>query len=105
MVDIGILFDDRRFLESEFSRRLQTHLQFLTTDQNVLLNVPYHGADDGFTSYLRKHHDPEKYIGIELEVNQKYVGTTAMDKLIADISQGLKLTIDDMKESAGSITH
>ena len=37
----------------------------------VRFNSPYLGKADGFTTYLRKKF-PDKYSGIELEVNQKF---------------------------------
>ena len=50
-------------------------------DQNpelkIRFNYPYLGKADGFTTYLRKIF-PENYIGIELEVNQKFVNNNKM---------------------------
>ena len=57
----------------------------LIWEENSLLkvryNYPYLGSADGFATYLRKQF-PEYYIGIELEVNQKWVKNNAFDESI-----------------------
>lgn len=67
---IGILFDPRRKEELEYSKRLKRHLEDLFPRTNVQFNLPYKGTDDGFPTYLREVF-PKRYIGIELEVNQR----------------------------------
>ena len=74
-VDVGILFDENQLPESEFSRAFRDKLESRLPDYNIMLNIPYNGADDGFTTYLRTKFSPNDYLGIELEVNQKYVNT------------------------------
>jgi hypothetical protein len=46
-------------------------------------NYPYIGKSDGVTQSLRRAHPPDRYVGIELEVNQRYVeeGGPAWPKL------------------------
>jgi len=39
----------------------------------VRRNYPYRGSADGFTTYLRTCFPPFRYLGIELEVNQRFV--------------------------------
>ena len=79
--DIGLLYDSRKSLEKTFSE----HWKNLFEQENPLINVrynyPYLGSADGFTTYLRKQF-PEYYIGIELEVNQKWVKNNAFDESI-----------------------
>ncbi len=43
--------------------------------QNLIIrrNYPYRGNADGFTTYLRKKYPASKYIGVEIEINQKHV--------------------------------
>src|SRR4029453_16292716 len=36
-------------------------------------NYPYLGKSDGVTQTMRRLHPPDRYVGIELEVNQRYV--------------------------------
>lgn len=45
---------------------------------NVRFNYPYLGKADGFTTHLRKKFK-DNYIGIELEVNQKFAKNNQMD--------------------------
>lgn len=70
--DIGILYDPKRQREKEISRNLKSFLCTKEPDLNVRYNYPYKGVADGFTTYLRKKHI-ENYVGLEIEVNQKYV--------------------------------
>jgi hypothetical protein len=39
----------------------------------VRRNYPYAGKGDGLTRWFRQHLQPDVYVGIELEINQKYV--------------------------------
>jgi hypothetical protein len=65
------LYDSRNRQEKEFSYLLKKEILTLNDAINVRYNYPYLGKADGFTSYLRKQF-PENYIGIEIEVNQKF---------------------------------
>lgn len=71
-VDIGVLFDPDRPLESlvadEWRTRLVHHLPRL----RVRANQPYRGTDDGLTTTLRGLFPRSRYLGIELEVNQRF---------------------------------
>lgn len=70
--DVGLLFDPSRKLEQRFCKLLEREL--INADYRLVVkyNFPYLGTDDGFTTYLRNKFYPEKYLGIEIEVNQKY---------------------------------
>ncbi len=70
--DIGVLYDPDRSFEKLTAQRLISELNELTASLSVLPNSPYKGTDDGFTTYLRTTTDPERYAGIEVEVNQKF---------------------------------
>jgi len=71
-VDIGILFDPQRTLETNYCKQLKLALEEKLPNQSIKLNEPYKGTDDGFTTWLRKRYADKAYAGIELEVNQKY---------------------------------
>lgn len=77
-VDIGILYDDSRSLEKKFAQEWKQQLDTLIDDYVVMLNCPYNGADDGFTTWLRTRFDENMYLGIELELNQKHIDTPEM---------------------------
>lgn len=70
--DIGLLYDSQRKAEQAFCRKWKTQLLALQPNLKIRFNYPYLGKADGFTSYLRKQFKPESYIGIELEVNQRF---------------------------------
>lgn len=76
-VDIGILFDPERSSEGNFSLSWKKTLEQQNPELTVKLNAPYQGIDDGFPTYLRAQFTDHQYLGIELEVNQKFVGTDA----------------------------
>ena len=79
--DIGLLFDSRIKKEKDFCKLIKNQITTLNPGLNVRYNHPYLGSADGFASYLRKQF-PENYIGIELEVNQKFTSQNLMDSSI-----------------------
>lgn len=91
-VDIGLLFDPERRTENEFCLQWQKILQNKLPELTISLNKPYAGIDDGFTTYLRKKYTADQYLGIEIEVNQKFNGTLLMDQ----INKALLNTIKQM---------
>ena len=69
--DIGILYDPKSEGEKNFSALFKEDI-LKKSDLKVRFNYPYLGISDGHTSYLRKKNGYKKYLGIELEVNQKF---------------------------------
>lgn len=70
--DIGLLYDPRRALERRFCSLWQ---QLLTERQGrfrVRRNYPYRGVADAFVTALRRRFPASAYLGLELEVNQKW---------------------------------
>lgn len=70
--DIGLLYDPQREAEKHLCMSLQSELAKCRPDLIVRRNYPYRGTDDGLTRYLRRRFTPDKYLGIELEINQKW---------------------------------
>ncbi|WP_299757194.1 N-formylglutamate amidohydrolase [uncultured Pontibacter sp.] len=70
--DIGLLYDPRREGERVFCRSWKKALLHQQKDLKVRFNYPYLGIADGFPTYLRRRFTNEQYMGIELEVNQKF---------------------------------
>ena len=79
--DIGLLYDSRKPEEKEFCKRLKYELSQIDNSLNVRFNYPYLGKADGFTTYLRKQF-PKHYLGVELEINQKYAKDNVMSPKI-----------------------
>ncbi len=69
--DVGILYDPLRVSEKLFAEKLKNAIISLDKGVKVRKNYPYRGNTDSVTTSLRKKH-PDKYTGIEIEVNNKY---------------------------------
>ena len=71
-VDVGLLYDPGREVEKRFCRtwrrKIIRHCE-PDGEWRVLSNSPYQGKSDGVPAYLRTLF-PQRYIGIELELNQ-----------------------------------
>jgi predicted N-formylglutamate amidohydrolase len=71
--DVGLLFDPGRPGEAELCAQWKAAFAATAPGLRVRRNHPYAGRDDGLTSYLRRLLPPTAYIGIELELNQRFV--------------------------------
>jgi predicted N-formylglutamate amidohydrolase len=93
--DVGLLYNPARAGEKQFARRWMEALRDIEPGLRVRLNYPYAGKGDGLTALLRKRWAPQEYIGIELEVNQRYVqhGGPAWPSLRATVIQALRASL------------
>ncbi len=87
--DVGLLYDPAKKGEKGFCLAWKQQLHQHWPDARVRMNYPYKGVADGFTTYLRKQF-PEKYAGIELELNQQYAGREDIYNKILLSLQALK---------------
>lgn len=71
--DIGLLYDPARKAEAELCRRWRAALQVHAPGLRTRMNYPYSGTSDGLTVHLRRIFPENRYLGIELEINQKLV--------------------------------
>src|SRR5437763_472025 len=71
--DIGMLYDPGRPGEVALASAWLGALKRADPTLRLRRNYPYLGKSDGVTQSLRRKHPPERYVGIELEVNQRYV--------------------------------
>jgi predicted N-formylglutamate amidohydrolase len=93
--DIGLLYDTKRSLEKQFCKIFKSHIVAKNPKYLVRFNYPYLGKADGFTTYLRKQF-PINYLGIELEINQRFSKNNQMDsQLKADIFSALLITLQE----------
>jgi predicted N-formylglutamate amidohydrolase len=73
--DVGFLFDPKRRLEKElcdaWRDALRRSLSARGVELTILHNSPYSGAGPGLTTSLRERLPGERYLGIELELNQR----------------------------------
>jgi predicted N-formylglutamate amidohydrolase len=77
--DIGLLYDSKQQREKEFCKNLKALLLKHNPNINVRFNYPYLGKADGFTTFMRKQF-PKNYIGIEIEVNQKFAANNIIER-------------------------
>lgn len=89
-VELGLLFDDNREEELAFNKQWQDILQGMMPEYTIMHNLPYHGADDGFTTYLRNKYTSH-YLGIEIEISQKYVDTPQLKEIAKGLTNSLKM--------------
>ena len=89
--DIGLLYDPRRAGEAVFCTLLKSAINTRRPDLIVRKNYPYTGKSDGFTTTLRKKWDADTYLGIELEVNQRWPfgDRPTWRRLQRDLAEGL----------------
>ncbi|QXP65508.1 N-formylglutamate amidohydrolase [Polaribacter sp. AHE13PA] len=76
--DIGLLYDSSNLHEKNIAIQLKASLHNINPKWNVRFNYPYLGKADGFTTHLRKRFK-ENYIGIEIELNQKFSKNNIMN--------------------------
>jgi hypothetical protein len=55
--------------------RWSRELRISRPELRVRLNYPYRGTSDGLTTALRREHAAASYIGIEIEMNQRLIGS------------------------------
>jgi predicted N-formylglutamate amidohydrolase len=70
--DVGLLYDPSRAGEVRLCLALQAALREAAPGLVVRRNYPYRGDADGLTTHLRRRIGSGRYVGIELEVNQKH---------------------------------
>jgi predicted N-formylglutamate amidohydrolase len=74
--DIALLYDPARPGEQALAARWLRALERLEPGRVLRRNDPYRGNADGLTTALRKEHTDARYLGIEVEVSQRHVGTS-----------------------------
>ena len=71
-VDAALLYDPARNPERAFADSWVRELRSLRPDLRLRRNFPYRGTADGLTTHLRRHFAPGSYLGIEIEVSQRF---------------------------------
>jgi len=95
-VDIGWLYDPRRPAEVEFVARWIHAFERRAPGLRLRRNQPYRGRSDGLASLLRSRHPDPAYVGIELEVNQRFFeeGGARWPELQGRLVDALAVTLD-----------
>lgn len=97
--DVGLLYDPGRPGETQLCLAWQATLRRMAGDLKVRRNYPYMGKSDGFTAWLRRHFAADRYLGVELEVNQKHV--LAAGPAWRELRE---LLVASLRESLGALT-
>jgi predicted N-formylglutamate amidohydrolase len=92
--EVGLLYDPRRPGEPAFCRAWRRAIRAGDPGLRVRLNYPYRGAADGLTTALRRQFDGERYLGVELELNQARLADPArraplLEAVIAGLAAAL----------------
>lgn len=88
--DIGLLYDPKRKQEKQFCTEWRQALQ-KTKPYRIRMNYPYKGSSPGLTTTLRTRFK-KNYIGIELEMNQKF----SLKKQLADLQITLLMGLSEI---------
>ena len=74
---VGLLHDPARRREAELSGRWQDNIRRGDPRLRVRKNYPYTGLSDGLIPYLRQRYPVSRYIGVEIEMNQRLLRTAS----------------------------
>lgn len=106
--DVGFLYDPRRPAEAALCERWLEALQLRNPALRLRRNYPYAGRSDGFCTWLRRHHDGSRYLGVELEVNQRHATaggpqwTALRADIVAALLQAVGRTTGEMRAGGAS---
>lgn len=92
-VDVGLLCDATITNELQFCYVYKAKLQSQLEQMTININDPYDGAADGFTTYLRTQFSSNNYLGIEVEINQKFVNTSFQESITQALTSSIKKII------------
>ncbi len=93
--DVALLYDPARARERTLCGAWVAAIAAVLPDLAVRRNQPYRGATDGLTTWLRGRH-PVRYLGIELEVNQRLLGSSGRfpDRIADAVARGLATALE-----------
>jgi predicted N-formylglutamate amidohydrolase len=100
--EVGILYDPKRRRERALARAWQRCLRRADPALRVRRNAPYRGDADGLTAALRREFPPGRYLGFELELNQRAIaGARGQRALAAALAVTLRRALRDLRRAAG----
>jgi predicted N-formylglutamate amidohydrolase len=70
--DVGLLYDPGRAAEAGFCRLWQQAIGRFDPSLRVRRNYPYRGVADSLVTTLRRRFLADRYLGVEIEINQSY---------------------------------
>jgi predicted N-formylglutamate amidohydrolase len=91
--DVGLLYDPSRRPEKAFCDAWLAALKEAAPGFAIRRNAPYRGTADGLTTALRRRHAANDYVGVEIEVNQRLLGSRDFDAVAAALATTLKALV------------
>jgi predicted N-formylglutamate amidohydrolase len=95
--DFGLLFDPSRELEKELGAVWLHCLRIARPDQICKANYPYLGSTDGHTTAMRRAFGRHRYLGFELEFNQKLPLAEEAEKYARWIAKTLERSLNSKR--------
>jgi predicted N-formylglutamate amidohydrolase len=92
--DVGFLYDPRRRGEVRFVEVWYAALREAEPQLVLRRNYPYRGVSDALVTHLRRSYGTRGYVGMELEVNQKHVGSRGWRAFVAVLSATLATAVE-----------
>jgi predicted N-formylglutamate amidohydrolase len=92
--DIGFLYDPRTRGEVRFVEAWYAALAAAAPELVLRRNYPYRGVSDALVTHLRRRYGKRGYVGMELEINQKHVGSRGWRALVAVLAATLETVVE-----------
>ena len=92
--DVGFLYDRGAAAKCGSSKRGMPRSVPLRRRSSLRRNYPYRGVSDALVTHLRRRYGARGYVGMELEVNQKHVGSRGWRSLVAVLAATLATAVD-----------
>ena len=92
--DVGFLYDPRIAAEVRFIEAWYAALAAAAPALALRRNYPYRGVSDSLVTHLRRHYVGRGYVGMELELNQKHVGSAGWRALVAVLGATLATAVE-----------
>ena len=80
--DVGFLYDPACRGEVRFVEAWYAAVSAAAPELTLRRNYPYRGISDALVTHLRRRYGAQGYVGIELEMNQKHVGSGGWRSLV-----------------------
>ena len=93
-IDVAWLYDPARGPEQQYVNTWRQALAARRPELRLRRNAPYRGTSDGLTTFLRTQFPAQQYLGIELEVSQRFplAATPSWQALQDDICTSFQTT-------------
>lgn len=92
--DIGFLYDPTHRGETRFIEAWHAAVRAAAPELTLRRNYPYRGVSDALVTHLRRRYGVRRYSGIELEVNQKHVGSRDWSGFVTMLAATLAAAVE-----------